>query len=273
MIALQENITVSALANLLNEFHKELDQKPVLPNYTGKIKNLLSKGDSNAKTEKNELETFILYMAPAKSNSYGVNLCPKASKGCVFSCLVSSGRMAFTTNYLARIRKADFYVNPETRKEFCLQLWKELSNKNKTAKKRGYKVAVRLNGTTDLDFFGILKNQIGKDLLALDNLVYYDYTKLIGKVLKYQNAIKEGKYFLTFSRSENNWNECLQALAMGVNVAVVFDKKKPLPSTFEGYQVIDGDVSDIEMISNSGVILGLKAKGKALKDQTGFVIR
>jgi hypothetical protein len=273
MIALQENITVSALANLLNEFHKELDQKPVLPNYTGKIKNLLSKGDSNAKTEKNELETFILYMAPAKSNSYGVNLCAKASKGCVFACLVSSGRMAFTTNYLARIRKADFYVNPETRKDFCLQLWKELSNKNKTAKKRGYKVAVRLNGTTDLDFFGILKNQIGKDLFSLDNLVFYDYTKLIGKVIKYQEQMKAGKYFLTFSRSENNWSECLQALAMGVNVAVVFGNDSLKPEKFEGFEVIDGDKTDIEMLKVSGKILALRAKGKAKKDQTGFVIR
>ena len=272
MIALQKSISVSALANMLNDFHSELDQKPVILNYTGKIKNLLSKGDTNVKTEKNELETFILYMAPAKSNSFGVNLCPKASKGCTVACITTSGMMTFTSNILARIRKADFYVNPETRKGFCLQLWKELVNKDRTAKKRGYKVAVRLNGTTDLDFFGILKNQIGKDLFSLTNLVFYDYTKLIGKVVKYQEQIKSGKYFLTFSRSEDNWSDCLAALNMGTNVAVVFGSDSLKPEIFEGFEVIDGDKTDIEMVKVSGKILALRAKGKAKKDRTGFVI-
>jgi hypothetical protein len=152
-------------------------------------------------------------------------------------------------------------------------LFLELSEISRKAVKGNYKVAIRLNGTSDLDFFAIVKNQIGKDLLALDNLVFYDYTKLIGKVLKYQEAMKAGKYFLTFSRSENNWAECMQALALGVNVAVVFDRKKPLPETFEGFPVVDGDLSDIEMMTNKAVILGLKAKGKAIKDTTGFVVR
>ena len=250
-----------------------LNSVVIAPNYTGLIKNLLSKGSTNAKTEKNELKTFILYMASANLNSYGINLCPKATEGCRLSCLETAGRMAFTSNQKARLRKADFYANIQTRTEFCLQLWKELSQINKTAVKGGYKVAIRLNGTTDLDFFGILKNRIGKDLFSLDNLVFYDYTKLIGKVLKYQEAIKAGKYFLTFSRSENNWAECLQALALGVNVAVVFANDKIKPVTFEGFPVVDGDKTDIEMMKFTGHILALRAKGKALKDKTGFVIR
>jgi hypothetical protein len=235
------------------------------------VKKLLSEGSTNAKTAKNELKSFILYLAPFNLNSFGINICPKASEGCKMSCLFSAGRGSFSSVMNARIRKTDFYLSD--RKGFCTMLFSELSEISRKAVKGGYKVAIRLNGTSDLDFFAIVKNQIGKDLLSLDNLIYYDYSKLIGKVLKYQNEMKAGKYFLTFSRSENNWSECLQALNLGVNVAVVFDRKKPLPATFEGYQVIDGDLSDIEMLSNSGVILGLKAKGKAIKDTTGFVIR
>jgi hypothetical protein len=49
--------------------------------------------------------------------------------------------------------------------------------------------------------------------------------------------------------------------------------KVDLPSSFLGFNVIDGDKTDIEMMSNNGVILGLKAKGKAKKDTTGFVVR
>lgn len=236
-----------------------------------KIKNLLSEGATNAKTEKNELKTFILYMAPAGTNAYGINLCPKASEGCLAACLFTAGRGAFNSVYEARLAKANFYV--EHRTEFCQQLFNELEKINLAAIKGSYKVAIRLNGTTDLDFFAIVKNRIGKDLFSLSNLVFYDYTKLIGKVLKYQEQMNSGRYFLTFSRSENNWSDCLTALNMGVNVAVVFGSDELKPATFEGYQVIDGDKTDIEMMKFKGVILALKAKGKAKKDTTGFVIR
>jgi len=235
------------------------------------VKVLLSKGDSNAKTAKNEMKTYILYMAPFTANSLGINLCPKATEGCAVSCLAYAGRMAMSVAFLARQRKADFYL--QNRTAFCNLLWKELSAINKQAVKKGYKVAIRLNGTTDLDFFAILKNRIGKDLFTLSNLVFYDYTKIIGKVLKYQDQIKSGKYVLTFSRSENNWSDCVTALNMGVNVAVVFGSDNLKPETFNGYPVIDGDKTDIEMLKVSGFVLALRAKGKAKRDTTGFVVR
>jgi len=235
------------------------------------VKVLLSEGSSNAKTAKNELKTFILYMAPWQMNSFKVNLCAKASQGCLESCLATAGRMAMGNATLARQRKADFYVQYRT--EFCEMLYSELSEISRKAVKGNYKVAIRLNGTTDLDFFGIVKNRLGKDLFSLPNLVYYDYTKILGKVLKYQSAIKSGKYVLTFSRSESNWEDCKKALAMGVNVAVVFGNDSLKPETFEGYPVLDGDKTDIEMLKVSGFILALRAKGKAKKDTTGFVVR
>ena len=45
-----------------------------------------------------------------------------------------------------------------------------------------------------------------------------------------------------------------------------------LPTKYKGYNVVNGDSSDLEMIYNKNVILGLKAKGEAKKDTTGFVI-
>jgi hypothetical protein len=235
------------------------------------VKVLLSKGDSNAKTAKNELKTFIMYMAPFTANSFGINLCPQATQGCALVCLATSGRMGMGTATMARQRKADFYISD--RNAFCELLWKELSAINKTAVKKGYKVAIRLNGTTDLDFFAILKNRIGKDLFSLSNLVFYDYTKILGKVVKYQNEIKSGKYVLTFSRSENNWENCEKALNMGVNVAVVFGSDNLKPNTFNGFPVLDGDKTDIEMLKVSGFVLALRAKGKAKHDKSGFVVR
>ena len=235
------------------------------------VKVLLSKGDSNAKTAKNELKTFILYMSPFTQNSFGVNLCPKASKVCPILCLATAGRMGMGTATLARQRKADFFISD--RKQFLTLLLKELQTISKSAVKGGYKVAIRLNGTTDLDFFGLMKAGLGFDLFTLPNLVFYDYTKILGKVMKYQNEIKSGKYVLTFSRSESNWQDCIKALSMGVNVAVVFGSDNLKPETFKGYPVLDGDKTDIEMFKVSGFVLALRAKGRAKKDQSGFVVR
>ena len=53
---------------------------------------LLSTGISNAKTAKNSLDTFILYLAPYKQNSKNINICPQASKGCAAACLFTAGR-------------------------------------------------------------------------------------------------------------------------------------------------------------------------------------
>jgi hypothetical protein len=64
--------------------------------------------------------------------------------------------------------------------------------------------------------------------------------------------------------------ECNEALSLGANVAAVF--RDQLPAVWAGSPVIDGDSSDIEMLTNKAKILGLKAKGQARKDRSGFVI-
>lgn len=57
--------------------------------------------------------------------------------------------------------------------------------------------------------------------------------------------------------------------AAGMNVAAVF---KEVPFTYMGRPVINGDETDLRFLDPKGVIVGLKAKGKAKKDTTGFVI-
>jgi len=53
-------------------------------------------------------------------------------------------------------------------------------------------------------------------------------------------------------------------------VAVVFDK---LPETWHGFKVIDGDDDDLRYLDMGGVVIGLKAKGKAKQDTSGFVVK
>jgi hypothetical protein len=59
-------------------------------------------------------------------------------------------------------------------------------------------------------------------------------------------------------------------IAAGGNVAVVFNE---LPETYLGKPVINGDESDLRFLDPKGVIVGLKAKGKAIKDDSGFVVQ
>ena len=45
-----------------------------------------------------------------------------------------------------------------------------------------------------------------------------------------------------------------------------------LPETYKGFKVVNGDESDLRFLDPRNSIVGLKAKGKAKKDTTGFVV-
>jgi len=230
------------------------------------VKNLLSKG-GNAKINKNEVTTYNLSLAPYKQNAKGVNLCPKASKGCALACLFTAGRGKFTNVQQARINKTNYYLFDK--QKFLNQLAKEI---NKIALKSTItdeKFALRLNTLSDVDFVYQLKKYCDLDILNDDtykNIIVYDYTAIIGKVKKYLGT----RYHLTLSRKEDNEQDVMEALEMGGNVAIVFTE---LPKTYKGFKVVDGDKTDLEMTKYKNVVLGLKAKGDAKKDTTGFVIQ
>lgn len=229
-------------------------------------KKLLSAGMTNSKTAKNTLDTFILYLSPYTQNSFGINICPKASAGCIASCLFTAGRGRFSNVIHARQNRTEFFM--KDKKDFLTMLKNELIKISKKAVFNGEKIAIRLNGTSDLDFVGLIKYHLNFNILDLPNLIYYDYTKIYGKALKYKDS---KNYFVTLSLAENSdLNIIKKALNEGINVSAVF--KNVLPGNLLGFPVIDGDKTDIEMINNKGVILGLKAKGKAKKDNTGFAI-
>jgi ribosomal protein S18 len=237
--------------------------KQSIPTYK-EVKNLLSDGKTNAKTSKNAIKTYILYLAP--SNLSGANVCPYASPGCILGCLNTSGMGVFSNVQLARINKT--LIFKENRPKFYIQLAEELLKIHDKAIKQNIDIAIRLNGTSDIDHLNELIRHTGIDFLDTfySNLKFYDYTKNPKIVSKYLNT----NYKITFSRSEINDSQVDEVLKNGGNVAVVF--KNELPATYKGYKVINGDESDLRYYDPKNVIVGLKAKGKAKKDISGFVI-
>ena len=231
------------------------------------VKNLLSKGNTNTKTAKNNIKTFILYLAPHNLNTKGVTLCKDASKGCIASCLYSAGRGKFSNVQNSRINKANYFVTDK--KAFLKQLLFEIKREIKKASDKNEKIAFRLNGTSDIDFLYLLDKHFdfNVDLLHYDKVFFYDYTKSFARAKRYRNY---RNYTLTFSKSETNQQQVDNALKLGINVAAVFSDS--LPKIYKSIKVVDGDKSDLEMIKHKNVILGLKAKGDAKKDTTGFVI-
>lgn len=230
----------------------------ILPSYKS-VKNLLSQGSTNAKTVKNEIPTYILYLAPADT-ILTHNLCPFASPGCKASCLYSAGRGRFTNVQESRINKAKFWAYDRAK------FYAQLSNELQQLEKRKIKIAVRLNGTSDIDHIDLLYRYTGINYLYSKYLVFYDYTKNINVYKKYINT----SYKLTFSMSETNFDQVHDVLNMGGNVAAVF--RNSLPSQFMGFDVINGDLTDLRINDPRNIIVGLIAKGDAKKDRSGFVI-
>jgi hypothetical protein len=166
----------------------------------------------------------------------------------------------------SRINKAKFWAYD--RKQFYIQLTEEILKIDRQSKIKNKDVAIRLNGTSDIDHIGLIKKYTGVDLLSVffNNLKFYDYTKNINHIKRYLNT----SYKITFSKSEANEIEVNEALNLGSNVAIVFSNE--LPATYKGKQVINGDLTDYRYSDPKNVIIGLKAKGSAKKDLSGFVV-
>lgn len=233
---------------------------------------LLSTGNPKIlKGLKSGYNTYILHLAPADLSGY--NTCPKATAGCKAACLNTAGRGGMfkkgeTTNAIqkARIRKTKMFY--EQRQDFMLTLKKDIELAIKQSKKLGLIPVFRLNGTSDLSWekYDMIPGQ--NVFECFPDIQFYDYTKILGRKVK-----GIANYNLTFSAADGNDADVYRAIAEGYNIATVFGLKKtePMPETYMGRPVFNGDDSDLRFLDPKGVIVGLYAKGKAKKDTSGFV--
>jgi len=207
--------------------------------------------------------SFILHLAP--STLSGHNTCPKATKGCIAACLNTAGRGGMfrrgeTTNVIqkARIRKTNYFY--DDRAGFMFDLMQDIKKGIRLANKLGLEPVFRLNGTSDLSWekYEMTEGKNVFDVFA--GIQFYDYTKVLGRKVKHIE-----NYHLTFSKADGNDSDVAEALLQGMSVVAVYDK---IPAG-----VPSADETDLRFLDPKGIMLGLKAKGRAKKDYTGFVIR
>jgi hypothetical protein len=228
--------------------------------------NYLTKGNPKTiKGQKKGYLTWILHLAPYTVAGVG-NVCPKATPGCIASCLNLAGRGGMfkdggtNTIQQARIRKTrEFFADRST---FMFNLAAEVQKAINYSEKKGLTPVFRLNGTSDLSWEKYEVGSTGQNIFELfPEVQFYDYTKVLGRKVAGIN-----NYHLTFSRAESNDKDVAKALKAGMNVAAVYDE---IP---EG--MYSADETDLRFLDPKVGMMGLKVKGhRAKKDYSGFVIR
>lgn len=230
-------------------------------------------GDAKTvKGAKLAVTTGIMYLAPYDVS--GFQVCPNSTAECRAACLYTAGHGRYSTVQQGRINKTKWFF--QERDTFMLQLYKNIESLVAKAKKLNTIPAVRLNGTSDIAWEKIAFEKDGVKyrsiIHAFPNVQFYDYSKILGR----KSAIALHNYHLTFSLSENNDADAIQALQQGYNVAVVL-KLNPTdekPETWGGYPVINGDETDVRFQdAKGGHIVALTAKGTARKMPVGGFIR
>lgn len=217
--------------------------------------------------------TVVLHLAPARTAGYGT-VCAGSTPGCESGCLYTAGRAGIlkageTDNSIlrARIRRTALFF--KDRAHFMRLLVADVQAAQRMAKRLKLRLCVRLNGTSDLPWEKIPADEKGNTLFDLfPRVMWYDYTKIAFRA----RQLMPRNYHLTYSLGETDANR-REAATMPIdrNIAVVF--AGPLPAYFMGRPVIDGDRDDLRFLDPAGVVVGLKAKGRAKRDTTGFVVR
>jgi len=178
-------------------------------------------------------------------------LCPmRHAAGCAKPCLVSAGRGTMSNVISGRQAKTDYFLSD--RAAFIAQLKRELANFERVCQKAGVIPYVRLNVLSDIQWELPAYGEIPQ---SFPNIRFYDYSKLAKRL---GNTPDNYELMFSYSRAPEYQKQVDMALKTNVPISVVF--YGPMPETFLGRPVINGDNSDIENLKHTGAIIGLKYK-------------
>lgn len=227
---------------------------------------LMTRPESQPKLEKSSkrdnVRTLSLMLTPYRG-AFG-NACPAASAGCAAGCLNTSGKGDMPgVQYARMVRMAFLVMWPWESGVILAHEWcRELASHGDT------RLGFRPNCVSDIRWERVTPGM----LVALIDagVSVYDYTA-------FRPGLRDGRpdgYTLTYSAKETHDDAWIAGMvAAGHNVAVPVHVKpsQDMPATWRGLPAIDGDVSDWRPGDPTGVVVLLRAKGRARGDRSGFV--
>jgi len=222
--------------------------------------------NSNPKIDKSnkvskEYWSCIMHLRPVSTK-----ICPYQDiAGCKTGCLNTAGLGGvYPSIQKARQKKTDLFLDDQA--EFMRVLVKDIHTFVRACNRKDKRPAIRLNGTSDIQWEYIEIDGYANIFEMFPDIQFYDYTKIPTRKVEHIP-----NYHLTWSYSEANDKYASWIDRVKDNIAVVF-RTKDLPETFKGRGVINGDLHDMRFLDEPNSVVGLKAKGQAKKDASGFVI-
>ena len=222
--------------------------------------------NSNPKIDKSnkvskEYWSCIMHLRPVSTK-----ICPYQDiAGCKTGCLNTAGLGGvYPSIQKARQKKTDLFLDDQ--EEFMRVLVKDIHTFVRACNRKDKRPAIRLNGTSDIQWEYIEIDGYANIFEMFPDIQFYDYTKIPTRKVEHIP-----NYHLTWSYSEANDKYASWIDRVKDNIAVVF-RTKDLPETFKGRGVINGDLHDMRFLDEPNSVVGLKAKGQAKKDASGFVI-
>lgn len=207
---------------------------------------------SSLKVEKGEkagYKTAILYLQPAGKVSVKTLCAAAALFGCEKACLISSGQLGMQTGQFAATKRTILFL---LRKDsFINALNAEIRSLHK---KHGNSLAIRLNGTSDIDWHDVIA--------ANPETRFYDYSKIYARIAKN----KLPNYDLTFSGSAYSDRAIAmtaRAIQEGKRTVLAFNTKQlqgefQIPGDLENF-----DDTDLRFLDHASAIGALKRKGSS----------
>ena len=259
------------------------------------MRSLLTTG--NPKTEKSVILKFltaVLHFAPWIASGYNVCAFAHVAK-CHGPCLNTSGRGGIAKGNATfktpagmlpdnpiqhcRITRTKLYF--ENRPEFMRRLYQDLRAFLRKCERENLEPAIRLNGTSDLlwekEPFPVSDNKRGIHMVytnifaAFPTIQFYDYSKIAKRFCRELPS----NYFLALSYSEASEkyaDSCMMARQETGCSLVVVVRDQAAKDHYIARGAVDGDAHDLIFKHPAGSLIVLKAKGKARKDTSGFVI-
>lgn len=228
--------------------------RPEALGYLPATPKILGSGHKTELGERLAIFTAVVYMAPhneAFPRGSRKTMCPGAGK-CALACLgFNSGLLVTSTAARSRLWKTALFRGARALYRELISL--EIAAHERKALAMGKTPAIRVDGCSDTGYGATL----APDFPATR---FYDYTKIEARL----SRPRPDNYHLTYSVSEKSPD----VLPDNVNWAVVFDIRRgdPMPATYRGRPVINGDAHDARFLDAPGVAVGLAFKAASDRD-------